>query len=61
MRKERLAAMALHRECAGRGDWLYEYDHDKCGSEYTFLPSPRSADLLAYEAVHTYPSLALSM
>eukprot|EP00965_Chrysotila_dentata_P099281 3282677-Pleurochrysis_carterae.AAC.1 len=40
MGKERLAAMALHRECAGRGDWLYAYD-DKCGSEYTFLPPPR--------------------
>eukprot|EP00965_Chrysotila_dentata_P165272 5457390-Pleurochrysis_carterae.AAC.1 len=40
MRKERMAAMTLHRECVGWTEWLFQYD-DKCGSHYTFLPSPK--------------------
>eukprot|EP00965_Chrysotila_dentata_P240367 6203667-Pleurochrysis_carterae.AAC.1 len=40
MRAERRKAMSLHQECVGRSDWLFEYD-DKCGSQYTHLPSPK--------------------
>eukprot|EP00965_Chrysotila_dentata_P252979 6210985-Pleurochrysis_carterae.AAC.2 len=43
MRKERVAAMAIHRECVGLKEWLFEYD-DKCGSHYTFLPSPKGVN-----------------
>eukprot|EP00965_Chrysotila_dentata_P135301 4473740-Pleurochrysis_carterae.AAC.3 len=50
MRKERRAAMALHRECVGRPtEWLFEYD-DKCSSQYTFLPSPKGGRETALSA-----------
>ena len=38
MKDERVFAMGLHREAAGRSGWNFEYD-DKCGSYFLHLPN----------------------
>ena len=38
MKEERVFAMQLHREAAGKANWIFEYD-DKCGSYFLHLPN----------------------